>query len=104
MSLSRSRTESIIPFRESPETPYILFTPAPINDSTTASETFFARLVQPSHVAIILVTLNTFDRNNGRHRSIFGWSYFLGFPSTPTDNLAEPNTVSSSLSVTRKVT
>ncbi|GEM_PF-4379696 len=35
--------ESVIPFRESPETPYTLLTPAAISDSTTISETFFVK-------------------------------------------------------------
>jgi hypothetical protein len=42
--LPRSLTASVIPFKESPDTPYILLIPDAISESTIISETLFAKV------------------------------------------------------------
>ena len=42
--MPRSLTASVIPFKESPDTPYILLTPDAISESTIISETLFTKV------------------------------------------------------------
>ncbi|MFL6380682.1 MAG: hypothetical protein ACJ72S_05255 [Nitrososphaeraceae archaeon] len=42
--MPRSLTASVIPFKESPDTPYILLTPDAIKESTIISATLFAKV------------------------------------------------------------
>lgn len=55
---ARSLTASVIPFKESPDTPYILLTPDAISESTITSATLFAKITNSLSLMLMMVPRN----------------------------------------------